>query len=371
MVLAYLPVILKGSGVADGQIGIVIGSFSLASMLFMLPSGLLSDVISPKRITVLGACCLSVYFFSLTLAHSFYGYLVSVIIGGIGASVLLIVLSSLYLKIIPRSSISSYIALYQIGGYVGYSLGALAGGQITYLFSAKILLLTAGISSLVLVLLTFFLQDANPIGFPLKEYKHDLLNPGSLWLMLAVFVFATHFGVEQTTLALFMQEKLNFTLRNIGYMFAGIGAWMALLVSTLGYFGDYKNKAGWLFLSGFLLSSAFQSFTGLADSFGNLFAVRLLHTTGDSLALLGTGILTTILSSEGRLGGYSGLLYIMRTAATFSGAAVSGLLNTKFGYDMPFVANGVFGLAFCLILAVSFKKCCKEYKLPAGQNTPG
>lgn len=356
MVFAFLPLLLKEYGLTDGRIGIIIGTFSIASMLLMLPMGVLSDYLSPKKTVIAGTCCLSLYFFFLLLSRNFYWLLLSVSIGGVGASALFIVLSSLYLKVVTRIKLSRQIALYHVGGYLGYAFGPLIGGLITSYYSPKFLIATAWACSLGLFVLTLFLRDSTPIRFSFQEYGADIKKPGNLLLILGIFVLATHFGVEQTSFTLLMKGKLGFAPKNIGYMFAGIGLWMAFLAPFIGYFMDRKQRVILFLFTGLIVSGVFQFLTANAWSFGSLLITRIFHTTGDATAILGIGVLTALYFPEARLGGNSGLLYAVRTAAMFSGAVAAGLINTRWGYSFSFMANGLFVLTFTAILAISFRR---------------
>lgn len=355
MVLAFLPVLLKEYGLTDARIGLIIGTFSMASMLLMLPLGVFSDYFSPKKVVIAGTCFLSLYFLSLLLSQNFYWLLFSVFIGGAGASALFIVLSSLYLKVVPRFNISRQVATYHVGGYLGYALGPLTGGLITSYYSLQYLIGAAWVCSLGLIVLTLFVRDSTPIKFSFQEYRADIKKPGSLLLILGVFVLATHFGVEQTSFTLLMKEKLGFSTNGIGYMFACIGLWMAFLVPFVGYIMDRKRRVVLFLFSGLIVSGVFQLLTGKVESFVSLLITRILHTTGDAVAILGIGVLTAVFFPGARLGGNSGLLYVVRTAAMFSGAVIAGLINTKWEYSLSFWANGIFILIFTAILALSFK----------------
>lgn len=363
MVLAFLPLLLKECGLTDARIGLTIATFSLASMLLMLPMGVFSDYFSPKKVVIAGACCLSLYFLFLFLSSSFYWLLFCASIGGAGAAALFIVLSSLYLKVVPHYNISRQVAIYHVGGYLGYALGPLIGGLIASHYPLRYVIAAACLCSLGLIVLTLFIRDAAPIKFSFQEYGADIRKPSSLLLVLGVFVLATHFGIEQTSFTLLMKEKLKFSTKGIGYMFASIGLWMAFLVPFIGYIMDRKQKVVLFLFAGLTVSGIFQLLTGRAGSFVSLLLTRILHTTGDAVAILGIGVLTAIFFPGARLGGNSGLIYVVRTAAMFFGAAVSGLLNSRWGYSFSFLANGTFILAFTLVLAISFKSYFSQKQL--------
>jgi len=94
LVLAYLPLLLKGYGLSDMQIGMAIGLFSLSSMALMLPLGLFSDIFSPKRTMLCGALLYGGYFAALLTARSFAWILAAVCVGGLGSAALVVVSES-------------------------------------------------------------------------------------------------------------------------------------------------------------------------------------------------------------------------------------------------------------------------------------
>jgi hypothetical protein len=74
----------------------------------------------------------------------------------------------------------------------------------------------------------------------------------------------------------------------------------------------------------------------------------MIHTLGDTLAILESDVLTGHFFPAARLGGNSGVIFCVRTSAIFIFAAFSGWLNNLWGYKMPFIINGIMVFAFSL-----------------------
>jgi MFS family permease len=89
--------------------------------------------------------------------------------------------------------------------------------------------------------------------------------------------------------------------------------------------------------------------TPFATSFLGLMVIRMVHTMGDTLAILESDVLVAKFFPSSRLGGNSGLIFCVRTCAIFLFAAFSGWLNQGWGYKMPFFVNGFMVFAFSLI----------------------
>jgi hypothetical protein len=112
---------------------------------------------------------------------------------------------------------------------------------------------------------------------------------------------------------------------------------------------DRKHRVFFLLLLGLFISSFFQFLTPFVSTLGGLLAVRMIHTMGDTLAILESDVLTAQFFPAARLGGNSGLLFCVRTLAIFAFAAFSGWLNQAWGYKMPFFVNGIMVFGFSLV----------------------
>jgi MFS family permease len=348
MVLAYLPLLLESYGFTDQQIGFAIGINSLSSILLVLPFGVLSDYFSPKRTLTLGAICYSAYFLLLLTLRDFSGICLVLVMGGVGAAAVRVILTSLYLKLMGGTSRGKKVAFLQLGGYLGFGLGPLLGGYVYETHGAVPMIEGAWSLSLLIIVLALLLKDAPPVVFSFKDYRRDIKEPNVLFLIAVVFVLGTHFGAEQTTISLLMKDIIGLNKRQIGIIFFFLGAWMAFLVPFVGTLMDKKHSLFLLMLVGLLISSCFQFMTAFTHTFYSLLIVRMIHTMGDTLAILESDVLTARFFPAARLGGNSGLIFCVRTSAIFIFAAFSGWLSQRWGYKTPFIINGIMVFAFSL-----------------------
>ncbi|MEW6219264.1 MAG: MFS transporter [Thermodesulfobacteriota bacterium] len=358
LVFAHLPVILRGQGVADPRIGLVVGLFSLASMILMLPMGVMADRFSPRRTILSCAVVLSLYFLGLLVVRSLVPILGLVVAGGAAFAGLVVVSEALFLKLFGGEERGQRIASFQLATYLGYGLGPLAGGLLLGVSDQAGLLFAAAALGAILVFLVGLDMPDSPVRLPgFREYRRDLWQPAPLLLAACVFVIGTHFGVEQTSLSLFMVQELGLGPGTVGLVFAGLGLWMAAIVPVIGRLRDRPQAPFRFVLGGLVVSGLFQTATAWASGLASLLVIRILHTTGDAVALLELSVLTAQFFPSARLGGSSGLLYGVRTVATFAAALAAGGLNRWLGYGGSFLASGALvtffaGLAV-LVLALS------------------
>ena len=361
MVFAYLPLIFKTYNFTDKQIGLAIGLNSLSSIILVLPFGVFSDYFSPKKTLTLGTICFSGYFLLLIVLKDFYSVCAVLIIGGVGAAAIRVILMSLYLKLIGSKDRGKKVAFVHLGGYLGFGVGPLVGGYIYEVFGATLMIKVAFVLSMMIVLLSFFVKDALPVVFSFKDYRKDIKKPGALFLIAVVFVLGTHFGAEQSSISLLMQETIGLGKKEIGLIFFVLGIWMAVLVPFAGVLMDRKkNRVFLLLLVGLLISSCFQFMTPFASTLLGLMVIRMIHTMGDTLAILESDVLTARFFPAARLGGNSGLVFCFRTSAIFIFAAFSGWLNHVWGYKMPFFINGIMVFAFSLIALFYVARAFRE-----------
>ncbi len=352
MVFAYLPLLLKSYDFTDQQIGFAVGLNSLSSILLIMPFGVFSDYFSPKRTLSLGAICYSGYFLFLITRRDFLSICFVIALGGVGAAAIRVVLMSLYLKLTDPTGRGKKVAFLHMGGYLGFGLGPLIGGHMYQAYGAGPMIKAALILSMGIVVLTFLLEDAPPVVFSFKDYKTDAKEPKALFLMAVVFVLGTHFGAEQSSISLLMNDIVGLNNKQIGVVFFALGIWMAFLVPFAGAMMDRGHRVFVLLLVGLLVSSCFQFITAFTNTLFSLLIVRMVHTLGDTLAILESDVLTAHFFPTARLGGNSGLIFCVRTSAIFVFAAFSGWLNSMWGYKMPFIVNGSMVFAFSLIALV-------------------
>jgi len=366
MVLAYLPLIFKTYGFTDQQIGFAIGLTSLSSLFLVLPFGVFSDYFSPKRTLNLGAICFCVYFFLLIFVKDFWAVCAVVLLGGVGAASIRVISISLYLKLMDNTGRGKKVAFLHLGGYLGFGSGPLVGGYLYEAFGATSVMTLAFALSMLIVLLTLLLEDAPPVVFSFKDYKKDVKEPDALFLIALVFILGTHFGAEQSTISLFMTEVVGLQKKEIGLVFFALGIWMSILVPFAGLLMDRKHRIFFLLLLGLVISSSFQFLTPFATTLGGLLVIRMIHTLGDTLAILESDVLTAQFFPAARLGGNSGLLFCVRTLAIFAFAAFSGWLNQIWGYKMPFFVNGIMVFGFSLAAIYYILRRLRHAPLPAG-----
>jgi len=356
MILSFLPVHLENAGISNTLIGTVMGLYSVAALFIMLPLGMLSDRVSPKRILAFGALGVCGHILGLQAAARPWHFVVLAIVGGMGWAIFQIVLLALYLKVIDESRRGLKIALFQAGNFLGFGAGPLLAGIVWGDLEYTRMLNFAVVGSLVLCVLVLGLEDSPPIRFGWGDYRRDLWQKRTLLFLGVYFVYATHFGVEHTAYTLLMKKDFGFTNQAVGISYLAVGIWMAFLSPLAGHRIDVKQSVFRYLVAGLSLSAVFHMATAFGRTLPVLIPLRILHTLGDVPVILAMGVLTAAFFPQGRMGGNSAAVYTVRTIGVFAGNFAAGLMIPVAGYGGVFLWNGLFVLAATFCLAPMMKR---------------
>lgn len=367
MMFAFLPVHLKAQGLSDAMLGAVMGFYSISALLLMIPLGVLSDRVSPKKVLLGGACMLFMHLAGLRAAYTWYAFLFLAALGGLSWAIFQTVLQALFLKVLSPAQKGVKIAVFQMGSYLGFGVGPLLAGTLWGDADYVRMLGFALGGAAVLILLVLMLPDSDPIRFNLGDYREDLKQPRALAFLVVWLVYATHFGVEQTSYTLLMRQDLGFSNAQVGWTFLAVGVWMALMAPATGRGFDVRQSVIRLLALGLIVSSVFQILTAFARTLPEMVAVRLLHTAGDVPVILSMGIMTAAFFPQGRLGGHSAVVYAVRTLGVFVGNYAAGWVIPLVGHQGTFVASGVVVFLATLVLLPWVKRVLHLSEPTAGE----
>ncbi len=312
MIVAFLPIHLRSIGIGAEKAGLVMGAYSIATLIFMIPVGVLSDRISAKKLLIGGALLVLLHIVGLYHSSHFIPLVIMTFIGGMGWSLL--------------------------------------GGLLWEAGKYGLVLKASALGTLFLALCFSALPSVKLTVFRWRQYCGDMLRKPALIFLGLYFIYGLHFGVEQSGFSVLMSD-LSFTSKQIGLVYMAIGIWMGILAPFAGRWLDVSQKIAPFLLGGIAISSAFHILTACATTFPEMVVIRLLHTLGDTAVILTFGLLTALLFPEERMGGNSAVVFTVRTLGTFSGNVFTGFLTAYLGTAGAFVSSGAVILIVSLVMA--------------------
>jgi MFS family permease len=222
----------------------------------------------------------------------------------------------------------------------GISLGIAAGGYLLFRvdFSGALIVLAA--CSLVLVIGALTLADVPSARVRLSEYRADVMRPRVLLFMGWLFLFSLHWGAEQTSYALFLQDTLRLSLWQMGLYMAGEFVTLGLAVWWCGQGFDRGVSLRSMAIGGLLLSGIGHVVMCVPVLPVSVVA-RLVHGLGDGAITIVVYVGMVRLFHLDRMGGNSGLIFLIFSVGSVVGSLLYGPLGQAYGYALPLIVSGI------------------------------
>lgn len=345
----FLALYLKYIGFSGIQIGILFATSSIITIASLIPSGLSNDTHKSKNLITIALIFLGIHFIGIAQTNSFGIMFILFLIEGIGSSFYNVSSDSLFYKISNNSNMNKKIGIYQGIKFLMNALGIMATG---YFLNTNInfetMFTIVGIIFLVLAIISqTSLPESATAKFALLHYKKDLAQKKALFLVLIIFLFAIHFGAEQTSYGLFLQNNLQLDKFQMGlYMGAAVLIMgpTSFLISKKLKFLKAKN----LLLFGLLGSGLFHILMTIKNP-GASFFFRTMHEIADaSMFFFFTYGISKIFHIK-RIGGNLGIIYFAIDIGTTLGALVFGPIGMTYGYQWPLIISGITTLTAFLV----------------------
>lgn len=232
LILPFLPFYAQNLGASPLQVGLVLMTFSLFQFISAPIMGRLSDAYGRRPLLILSQLSTLIGFIVLGFANSLWMLFLSRIIDGLLGSNFTI--AQAYLSdITPKEDLTRIFSLTGIAFSIGFFIGPALGGYLSQFSYALPSFLAAGMAGLTIITTYLYLPETVTKTtnftwsweiFKFKQFK--LLKAESrislpLWEFF--FYVLTH-GLWASSFALYAERQFNFGAKDIGFIFAVIGA---------------------------------------------------------------------------------------------------------------------------------------------------
>jgi len=358
VVAVYLPIHLeKVLLLPRTQIGLLISIYSVTLIVLVAPLGHLSDRVSPKRIVQTGMLLFAAHCFLLARAQTLPPLIAAQVLGGTGSSLVIIALHSLYYKHLTSSRRGRKVGLYIFALFLGFAVGPLLSGFLLKEcgLSYRMIFLIAGGVMVGLLFFSNVLRDSAPFRIRLLDYKKDIFRKEVLLLICMLVAMGIHYGNERASFSLYMRNVVGLDDLAIGFVFAVLGSWIAILSLVAGTLFDRNKKVLLFICAGLVLSGASHIGTVYANSYAMVLLARMLHTTGDAVVIFSMNAIIASIFPAKRMGGNYGFTSFFRMQGAFLGALMSGFLDAHCGYRASFIVAGSCTIFVGLLLAANWR----------------
>ncbi len=240
LILPFLPFFALDFGASVFQVGLIAGSFSFFQFFSAPIMGRLSDHFGRKPLLILSQVSTFIGFITLGLANSLWMIALSRIIDGLFGSNF--VIAEAYLAdSSKKEDRSKAFALSGIAFGIGFLLGPITGGLLSFLGMQYLAFFAASFSLLSIVLTLLTLKETVPpharVAFNIKEVKfidtaqlkkfftNTLLSKKMYAFFF--FIFSNIFFIS--VFALYVQKKFSLRAYDVGFILAYVGVLAVLL----------------------------------------------------------------------------------------------------------------------------------------------
>jgi multidrug resistance protein len=238
IIIPLLPFYAESYGASAFKVGLLGTSFSLMQFVFSPVWGRISDRIGRRPIILLGLAGSCASYLVLALAQSLAIIFIARIIGGIaGAN---IPTAQAYIAdVTTPENRAKGMGLVGAAFGLGFIFGPALGGVLSHFGPAAPMWCASALCGANL-LAAYFLLPESRHGNPdratvgrLEALRRATRDRRLILLLALYFIVTTAFSGFEATFALFSERRFGYTTATIGYLFAFIGATLALVQGLL------------------------------------------------------------------------------------------------------------------------------------------
>jgi len=364
MVVPFLSLYLtKYMGYSMGQVGWVMTSFGLGSVVGVWLGGKLTDVIGYYKVMVISLFAAGLVLLSLQFLQSFWllcggVFMLTLVADGFRPAIYVSVTA--YSK--PENQTRS-ITLIRLAINLGFSLGPAIGGFLIANVSYAGLFWVDGLTCIMAAILMIRLlrpkkaQQKEDTKAPLKVTKlpHNdvpyLIFIGSMFLI--GFTFLQYFA----TIPLFYNEVLGLDEQHIGWLMAMNGLLIFLFEMPLvGYYERKKTKPIRAMLQGMALLALSFIILNTFNWVGIAIIGMLFMTFGEMLSFPFSNTYAMNRSKRGKQGAYMALYSMSFSFAHILGPNIGLNITDKYGFSTTWYVMAVIMVVSGLLLFSVYKK---------------
>ena len=356
MVIPAIPLFAKTFEVNNAQIGAIISAFALARFAMGLPAGKLIDIFGERRVQTAGLLLVAVSTFASGLAMSYWQLLTYRALGGIGSVMFSVSASSLLMRSVDDSIRGRAQSTYNGGFLIGGIAGPAVGGILSVI-SLRVPFFVYAFTLVCAAFVTSFFLSEKRLGKSIRN-KQDpedrILLKDALksypYLAAMAISFLTNwvlFGLRNSVLPLFAEEKLGVSTTTLGLGFTIAAFVQGIALVYVGKLSDFRGRKFALMIGSFTLLTGVATIIISTNWWYYLLAMVLFGIGG---AFEGTGASAVVGDLFGGKGGR--VIALFQMAGDFGNIispVLLGWLVDSHSYRPAFIATAaVFSLTLLL-----------------------
>jgi MFS family permease len=356
MIIPAIPLFAKTFEVNNAQIGAIISAFALARFAMGLPAGKLIDIFGERRVQTTGLLIVAISTFASGLANSYWQLLTYRALGGIGSVMFSVSASSLLMRSVDDSIRGRAQSTFNGGFLIGGIAGPAVGGILSVI-SLRVPFFVYAFTLVCAAFVTSFFLSEKRLGKSIKN-KQDpddrILLKDALksypYLAAMAISFLTNwvlFGLRNSVLPLFAEEKLGVSTTTLGLGFTIAAFVQGIALVYVGKLSDFRGRKFALMIGSFTLLTGVATIIISTNWWYYLLAMVLFGIGG---AFEGTGASAVVGDLFGGKGGR--VIALFQMAGDFGNIispVLLGWLVDSHSYRPAFIATAaVFSITLLL-----------------------
>ena len=356
MVIPAIPLFAKTFEVNNAQIGAIISAFALARFAMGLPAGKLIDIFGERRVQTTGLLIVAISTFASGLANSYWQLLTYRALGGIGSVMFSVSASSLLMRSVDDSIRGRAQSTFNGGFLIGGIAGPAVGGILSVI-SLRLPFFVYAFTLVCAAFVTSFFLSEERLGKSIRN-KQDpedrILLKDALksypYLAAMAISFLTNwvlFGLRNSVLPLFAEEKLGVSTTTLGLGFTIAAFVQGIALVYVGKLSDFRGRKFALMIGSFTLLSGVATIIISSNWWYYMLAMVLFGIGG---AFEGTGASAVVGDLFGGKGGR--VIALFQMAGDFGNIispVLLGWLVDAHSYRPAFIATAaVFSITLLL-----------------------
>ncbi len=336
----FVAVYLINIGFTGLEAGFLMSLLAITALFISLPVGIINDRLDIRYTILLGYLLSFSFFIMIANSSDFWLFVPAFFLGGMGFNIIETSYRNYVFKDKEPWHEGGKFGTFTLWDTFGTFTGSILGMVLVFLLGFPTTFMIIGIYFLVLMPLVFLMEPVSVARTKLVQYERDFLRPNNILLAIILFLFATHWGAERTSYGLFLRDVLNLSDVSMGLYVAFAIIFLGIAAFFFGNRIDHRTDFKKLFLIGLLVSGITHILMTMPNVYVS-FLFRAIHEAGDGIQRVSVFFWLRKKFSQSRLGGDSGIFFVIMTLGEFTGAIIYGPTGFAYGYSMPLILSGM------------------------------
>ncbi len=233
LVIPVLPVYLKDLGLTGSDLGLLVAAFALSQMIISPFGGTLADKLGKKLIICIGLILFSVSEFMFAVGHNFSVLMLSRVIGGMSAGMVMPGVTGLIADISPSHQKAKNFGYMSAIINSGFILGPGIGGFMAEVSHRMPFYFAGALGILAFIMSIVLIHDpkkSTTSGFQKLEPQLLTKINWKVFITPVILTLVLSFGLSafETLYSLYTADKVNYSPKDISIAITGGGIFGAL-----------------------------------------------------------------------------------------------------------------------------------------------